>query len=100
MNEREEALAHFGVKGMRWGSRKTGSKTSVSTLNISDNTTVKVVKKGASIAARVGSTTWLTGMGIPPVFAGMAVAAVVAAMPFVVSAGKSFVNDTLIKLGA
>ena len=48
----ENYLAHFGVKGMRWGVRK--SKTAVKTYKSKSSEQKASIKKKAAIAATVG----------------------------------------------
>lgn len=48
---REEALAHFGVKGMRWGVRNTPSSTSTKTSTKKRRSTKKKAAIGVSVLA-------------------------------------------------
>lgn len=105
MDEREEALAHFGVKGMKWGVRKSRSN-SVTSPSKKSNPSKKVtsdqkppldipVKSLVNVGiagARVGAMSLLASAGVHPVISTLSVGALAVTVPTLISAGSSWLK--------
>ena len=115
-NARDEALAHFGIKGMKWGVRrdntggggsagggssapvakKTRSAASEATGSLTNRekaarvgrSSVPILKTAGKAAGRVAAVAALTALGVPAVVAAGTVAATIAAHPELIRAGK------------
>jgi|SRR6188768_729157 len=96
----EEAITHFGVRGMHWGVRKDNGGSSGSSGVERAKGHAKAIGKAAGPAiVKAGLVAGLVSIGAPAIVAGGTAAALVAANPELVAAGRDYAELILDKTG-